>query len=257
MLTKIKNLVEQLHLYGMGSHIENVLAEAQVKGTSAAEVVFSLLTIEYDDTQTRLLANRIKHAKAPWPWTLDSFPFAQQLAINKMQIMGIAQLEFIKRAENIIFIGEPGTGKSGLAMGILHRALINGYRGRFYMADELLNELYASLADRTSPHLLKRLANYDILVIDELGYMTLNEEKINMFFKLIDLRYRKKPTIITTNLPYSEWYTVFKNKSLVDAMLDRFKHYCTTIQTGKDSLRDNEIEGDKAKQKKSTKRQVA
>ena len=97
---------------------------------------------------------------------------------------------------------------------------------------------YTSLADRSTSKLLNRIVNYDVLVIDELGYLTLNNEQINMFFKLIDMRYRRKTTIITTNLEYSEWYDVFGNKNLVDAMLDRLRHYSTTIRiTGDKGLR--------------------
>ena len=138
--------------------------------------------------------------------------------------MSLAGLSFIDRAENIVFVGEPGTGKSGLAIGLLRTALINGYRGRFYNAQDLLDELYASLADRSTSKLIKRLCNYPILVIDELGYLTLKSEQSNAFFKLMGERYGKASTIITTNLDYPEWYELFQRKSLVDALLDRLKH---------------------------------
>ena len=164
-------------------------------------------------------------------------PFQRQPGINKTQIMGLAKLNFIERHENVVLIGKPGTGKSGIAMGLLRQALLNGYRGKFYNAQDMLNELYASLADRMTPRLLKKLFSYDVLVIDELGYLTLNTEQVNMFFKLIDMRYGKKPTIITTNLPFNAWYDVFKQKELVDALLDRFKHYCTVITIHGPSLR--------------------
>jgi DNA replication protein DnaC len=191
--------------------------------------------------------SRIIRAKLPWDWTLDSFPFEQQPGINKTQIMGLAKLAFIERGENIVFIGKPGTGKSGLAMGLLRIALLAGHRGRYYNAQDMISDLYASMADRTSTQLLKSLSSYDILVIDELGYLNLNPEQINMFFKLIDMRYQKKATIITTNLDYSEWYSIFKNKELVDAMLDRLKHHCTTIQIDGPSLRSKKKETKKSK----------
>ena len=130
------------------------------------------------------------------------------------------------------------TGKSGIAMSILRLALLNGHRGRFYNAQDMLNELYASLADRTTSKLLNILCAYEILVIDELGYLTLSPEQVNMFFKLIDMRYKRKSTIITTNLDFEDWYGVFQQKELVDAMLDRFKHYCTIIRIDGPSLRD-------------------
>jgi len=119
----------------------------------------------------------------------------------------------------------------------LRQALANDYRGRFYNAQDLMDELYASLADNSSPKLLKRLAAYDLLVIDELGYLTLKPEQSNAFFKLLEQRYQRKSTIITTNLDYPEWYNLFQRKTLVDAMLDRLRHHCITIRITGKSLR--------------------
>ena len=151
--------------------------------------------------------------------------------------MSLASLAFVERAENIVFIGDPGTGKTGLAIGLLREALVSGLRGRFYKAQDLLDELYASLADRTTPKLLKRLVRYDLLVIDELGYLTLNSEQVNAFFKLMDERYSRKSTIITSNLDYPQWYDLFQRKPLVDALLDRLNHHCITIRISGPSLR--------------------
>jgi len=237
MIVKIKLLLERLRLRGMSVCLEDVLSDAEKKGTAISDVLLELLEAEYRDQQERCLGSRIKRAKLPWGWTIDTFPFKEQPGINKTQIMGLAKLTFIERNENIIFIGKPGTGKSGITMGLLRLALLNGYRGKFYNAQDLLNELYSSLADRTTSRLLKSLCNYDLLVIDELGYLTLTPEQINIFFKLIDMRYQKKSTIITTNLDFEAWYDVFKQKELVDAMLDRFQHHCTTIRIDGPSLR--------------------
>lgn len=237
MTQRLYQLTEQLHLRGMAGCLESTLSEAQHQGHAVEDVLLQLLEAEYHDRAARTLENRLKSAKIPWEWTMDTFPFKQQPAVKKSQIMSLAKLEFIKHFENIIFIGKPGAGKTGLAISLLRLALINGYRGHFYKAQDLLNELYASLADRSTSSLLKRIANYDVIVIDELGYLTLTTEQINIFFKLIDMRYHKKSTIITTNLKFEAWYDVFKDKELVDAMLDRFKHYCTTIQINGKSLR--------------------
>lgn len=173
----------------------------------------------------------------PCDWTLKTFPFEKQPGVNRSQINGLAGLDFIERGENIVFVGKPGTGKSGLAIGILRQALLSGYRGRFYNAQDLLDELYASLADRSSAKLIRRLCRYDLLVIDELGYLTLKPEQVNAFFKLMGERYGKKSTILTTNLDYPEWYDLFQRKNLVDALLDRLNHHCTTIRIDGPSLR--------------------
>lgn len=240
MKEQLKELLIKLRLHGMAECLDEVLTNAQRSGTAIDDVFLELLQAEHRHQQERALDNRIKKAKLPWPWTLDTFPFSQQPGVNKTQIMGLAKLNFVHKNENIVFIGKPGTGKSGLAMGLLRLALLDGKRGRFYNAQDMLDELYTSLADRSTTTLLKQLYNYDVLVIDELGYLTLNIEQINMFFKLIDMRYQKKPTIITTNLRFEDWYDIFKQKELVDAMLDRFKHYCTTITIEGPSLRSSE-----------------
>jgi DNA replication protein DnaC len=237
MREKIQSLLDQLRLRGMAACLEDVLSNAEKEGTAISDVLVDLLETEYRFQQERCLDSRIKRAKLPEPWTIDSFPFKEQPGINRTQIMGLAKLNFIERNDNVILIGKPGVGKSGIAMGLLRLAVLNGYRGRFYKAQDMLNELYASLADRSTSKLLNSICNYDIIIIDELGYLTLTPEQINIFFKLIDMRYQKKTTIITTNLDFEAWYEVFKQKELVDAMLDRFRHYCTVIRIDGPSLR--------------------
>lgn len=236
MLIQLQELARSMHLNGMLTILPTLLSEGQ-QGAAIQDIIQQLLEKEYQYRQTRGLENRLKNAKIPMPWTLDTFPFKQQPAVNKMQMMTLSKLDFIRQYENLIFIGKPGVGKSGLAMSLLRQAITDGYRGRFYNAQDLLNELYTSLADKTTSKLLNKLLYYDVLVIDELGYLTLTSEQINMFFKLIDMRYHKKSTIITTNLDYPQWYDVFNHKDLVDAMLDRFKHYCVTIRIDGLSLR--------------------
>jgi DNA replication protein DnaC len=122
-------------------------------------------------------------------------------------------------------------------MGLLREACLNGYRGRFYNAQVLLDELYASLADRTTTRLLAQMSRMRPLLIDELGYLTLKPEQANAFFRLMDQRYNRVSTIITTNLDLPDWYDLFDKKSLVDALLDRLQHHCVTIRIDGPSLR--------------------
>ncbi|MBF0530330.1 MAG: ATP-binding protein [Deltaproteobacteria bacterium] len=235
--SEITNLLQELKLKGMTRVIERELARADKLASPLSEVLIRLLTEEKGYRRERSFLYRLKKARLAWPWTLDSFPFDLQPGVSKMQIMGLSGLGFMERAENIVFIGDPGAGKTGLAMGLLRQAITSGYHGRFFKAQELLDELYASLADRSSARLLKSLSAYDILVIDELGYLTLNSEQVNAFFKLMEERYNKKSTIITTNLDYPQWYDLFGRKSLVDALLDRLHHHCITIRINGPSLR--------------------
>jgi hypothetical protein len=158
--------------------------------------------------------------------------------VNRKQIRGFAELEFIAKAENIVLVGETGRGKTGLACGLLLKALENGYRCQFVKAQDLFDEMYASLADRSSRRLLKRLARLDVLLIDELGYLNLKPEQSNIFFKLMEERYRQHSTIITTNLVYDEWPNFLGSRPMVEALLSRLRHYCHTVTIDGPSLRD-------------------
>ena len=237
MRERLREMLAKLSLRGMREALDEELDQAEKEGTAVQETLYRLLSQEYVYREQRSLNYRINQAKIPWDWSLKTFPFDKQPGIRKPQILALAELTFIDRMENIVFIGNPGTGKSGLATGLLRKALVAGYRGRFTNAQDLLDELYASLADRTTPQLIKRLCRYDLLVIDELSYLTLKPEQVNAFFKLMGERYGKKSTIITTNLDYPEWYDLFRRKSLVDALLDRLKHRCITIRIDGPSLR--------------------
>ena len=237
MREKLHQLLLELRLKGMDNALDRELERAEKEGTSVSELIYRLLMEEQAYRQERSLHNRINQAKIPWDWTLKTFPFDKQPGVSKAQIQELAGLSFLERVENIVFIGDPGTGKSGLAIGLLRKALVAGHRGRFYNAQDLLDELYASLADRTTPKLIKQLCRYRILLLDELGYLTLKPEQVNAFFKLMGERYGRTSTIITTNLDYPEWYDLFQRKPLVDALLDRLKHRCITIRIDGPSLR--------------------
>jgi len=178
MREDLEKLLAQLHFKGMAESLERILATADAEALPALEVVYRLLLEEWRYRQERSLAYRLTQAKLPWDWSLETFPFTRQPGVNAAQIKGLASLGFIPRAENLVFIGPPGTGKSGLALGLLRQALVNGYRARFYKAQELFDELYASLADRSTSRLLRRLSHYDLIQIDELGYLTLKPEQV-------------------------------------------------------------------------------
>ncbi len=140
--------------------------------------------------------------------------------------------------ENLVFIGPTAVGKTALACGILLKALQNGLRCQFIRAQDLFDEMYASLADRSTRKLINHLARLDVLLIDEFGYLNLKPEQSNTFFKLMDERYRRHSTIVTTNLDYGEWHNFLGNKPMVEALLSRLRHYCHTVRIDGPPLRE-------------------
>ena len=237
MRDQLKSLLTQLRFHGMAAALDAEIDRAEREATPGCDLLYRLLREEAASRRQRSLTYRLDQAHLPWQWTLDTFPFERQPGVNKAQINGLADLEFLRRADNILLIGPPGTGKTGIAIGLLREACLNGYRGRFYSAQALLDELYASLADRSTAGLLKRLSRMQPLLIDELGYLSLKSEQVNAFFRLMDERYNRVSTIITTNLEPHDWYELFQRKPLVDALLDRLQHHCVTIRIDGPSLR--------------------
>ena len=199
-----------------------------------------LLRGQWHARQEGALEWRIQRANLPERWSLESFPYARQPGVNRKQVRTFAELEFIAKAENIVWMGPTGVGKTGLACGILLKALENGHRCQFIRAQDLFDEMYASLADRSTRQLLKRLARLDVLLIDEFGYLNLKPEQSNIFFKLMEERYHRHSTIITTNLEYDEWHNFLGNKPMVEALLSRVRHYCHTVRIQGPSLRDSQ-----------------
>lgn len=234
----LSQLLSCLKLHKIAELYETELAKADKEHATFNKLLARLLRAEWQARQESALTWRIKKAKLPESWTLESFPWKRQPGVSQRQIRTLAELDFIGRAENIVFVGPTAVGKSGLAMGLLLKALQNGYRGIFVPAQDLFDEMYASLADRSTRRLLNRLARIDVLVIDEMGYLNLKPEQTNIFFKLLEERYRRKPTLITTNLDYSEWHSFFGNPKLVDALLSRLRHHCHTIKIDGPPLRE-------------------
>lgn len=238
MSEEIGQLLVNLHLRRIEQIYEEELQNAELKALTFNEQFVRLLRAQYHHRQESALAWRIKRANMPEDWTLESFPFKLQRGVSQKQIRTFAELDFVPRAENIVFIGPTGVGKTGLAMGLLLKALQNGHRGLFVKAQDLFDEMYASLADRSSRRLLRSLSRVAVLVIDEMGYLNLRPEQTNIFFRLMEERYRRVPTIITTNLDYEEWAHFLGHKELTKALLSRLRQYCHTVRIDGPSLRE-------------------
>jgi DNA replication protein DnaC len=238
MTDDLEQLLRNLHLKKIAEIVDEQVAHAEKEQLGYGAFLAALLRAQYHHRQESALAWRIKHAGLPEQWTLESFPFKRQPGVSAKQIRAFAELDFIGKAENIVFIGPTGVGKTGLASGLLLKAIQNGYRGRFIRAQDLFDEMYASLADRSTRKLLNTLIRIDLLVVDELGFVNLKPEQTNVFFKLMEERYRRHPTVITTNLDYPDWQGFLGNKVLVEALLSRLRHQCHTVRIDGPSLRD-------------------
>jgi DNA replication protein DnaC len=238
MTEELEQLLKNLHLKRILELYEEQLRAAEKEDVTYGEFLTRLLRAQWQHRQETALAWRIRQAKLPELWSLASFPFARQPGVNRKQIHSLAELEFITKGENLVFIGPTGVGKTGLASGLLLKAIENGYRCQFIRAQDLFDEMYASLADRSTRQLLNRLVRLQVLLIDELGYLNLKPEQSNIFFKLMEERYHRHSTILTTNLVYDEWRNFLGNQAMVDALLSRLRHYCHTIHINGPSLRE-------------------
>jgi DNA replication protein DnaC len=237
MTEELEQLLKNLKLRRILEIYDEQLRAADKDDISYSDFVTRLVRAQFQAKQEGALEWRIQRANLPERWTLETFPFARQPGVNRKQIRGFAELEFIAKAENIVLHGDTGRGKTGLACGLLLKALENGYQCQFVKAQNLFDEMYASLADRSTRQLLKRLARLDVLLIDEFGYLNLKPEQSNIFFKLMEERYHQHPTIITTNLVYDEWPNFQGNRPMVEALLSRLRHYCHTVHIDGPSLR--------------------
>jgi DNA replication protein DnaC len=235
---ELDQLLRNLHLKRILEIYDEQVGAAEKEDIPYSEFLTRLLRAQWHNRQETALAWRIKRANLPEHWSLATFPFARQPGVSRKQIHTLAELDFVAKAENIVLIGKTSVGKTGLGTGLLLKALENGYRCQFIRAQDLFDELYASFADRSSRKLLNRLARLDLLLIDELGYLNVKPEQANIFFKLMEERYHRHSTIITTNLMYEEWRNFLGNPAMVDALLSRVRHYCHTIHIDGPPLRE-------------------
>lgn len=238
MTEELEQLLKNLKLRRMLSVYDEQLRAAEKGDVTYSDFVAGLLRAQWHERQENALEWRIDRAKLPERWSLESFPYGRQPGVNRKQIRAFAELDFVAKAENLVFIGPAGVGKTGLASGLLMKALQNGHRCQFVKAQDLFDEMYASLADRSTRKLLNRLASLDVLLIDEFGYLNLKPEQSNTFFKLMEERYHRHSTIITTNLGYDEWHNFLGNKPMVDALLSRVRHYCHTVTINGPDIRE-------------------
>jgi DNA replication protein DnaC len=219
MTEELEQLLKNLKLRRMLEIYDEQLRAADKDDISYSEFVTRLVRAQFQSKQEGALEWRIRRANLPERWTLETFPFTRQPGVNRKQIRGFAELEFIAKAENIVLVGETGRGKTGLACGLLLKALENGYRCQFVKAQELFRRDVRLAGGSIHAAVTQAPARLDVLLIDELGYLNLKPEQSNIFFKLMEERYRQHSTIITTNLVYDEWPNFLGSRPMVEALL--------------------------------------
>ena len=235
---ELEQLLKNLKLKRLLQIIEHELAWAEEHGPSYTQWLKRILRQEHTDQQDRFLEHRIRRAKLPERWSLQTFPWKRQPGVDRKVVEQLVELDFLTTGSNVVWIGPTGVGKTGLASAILLKALHEGRRGLFVKAQDLFDDMYTTLADRSSRKLLNRLVRLDLLLVDEMGYLNLRPEQSNIFFKLMEERYiAGRATMITTNLDYDEWYAFLGHKEMVKALLDRLRHRCRTVRIDGPSLR--------------------
>jgi DNA replication protein DnaC len=223
MTEPFKDKLRYLRLNRLATHWEEDLKEAARQRMSHASLLTHVVEEEYRLKCDHARELRLKRARIPEPWTMETFPFARQPKLSRKDIMALYDtMDFIPKGQNIIWLGRTGCGKTGLATSFLTRAIHKGYSGRYVLFAEMLNELYRSVADHSEAKALKPYLTCDVLYIDEIGYVEAEPVQVGLFFTLMQRRHKKRPTLITSNLGFSEWGTFLKNPQLTAALLDRF-----------------------------------
>jgi len=226
-----------LKLSGILDTLDLRLTQSKDDGLSYGEFLELLLEDELNRRADRKSKRLFKKAKLPFNKDLSDFDFSFQPSVNKKEILDLASLNFIEKKENIIFIGQPGTGKTHLSVALGVRALLRGYSVLFTTVWQMINNLTQSRADLSYQQKVKAYLKPDLLILDELGYRSMAESTVEDFFEIITGRYEKGSTIITSNRSFNEWDKVFLDKTLTSAIIDRLIHHCHNIMITGESYR--------------------
>lgn len=214
--------LRHLRLYGLLTNWDSYLALARKRRLSPLKLLQHIVTEEYRGKRENARERRLKMARMPEMWVMETFPFTRQPKLDKKRLLSLYDaFDFMEKHQNIILLGPTGCGKTGLATSFLVEAINRGAKGRYVLFPELITELYQSVADHSEAKVIKRYLSYDCLLIDEVGYVEVEAVQVGLFFTLLHKRHKTKSTLITSNLGFNDWGTFLKNPRLTAALIDR------------------------------------
>jgi DNA replication protein DnaC len=216
---------------------DKLARQCAAEGVEHTGYLLRLAELELIERERRMVERRIKEARFPAVKSLDSFDFLALPSLNKTLVLELARSEYVLRRENVIAVGNSGTGKSHVALGLGLAACQKGLSVGFTTAAALVNELLEARDEKRLLRLQRQLATYKLLVIDELGYVPLSQTGAELLFEVFSQRYERGSTIVTSNLPFDEWTGVFASERLTGALLDRLTHHVHILEMNGDSYR--------------------
>ena len=234
---RLKENLESLKLRNTLEILDNYLERAVKDNLNVVEVLDHLFTEEAKAKRRRAYEKQLQLSGFPGRKLLDTFDFSFQPSIDKRQIEELATMRFVENAENVVFLGPPGVGKTHLATALGIEAARNRYSTYYINCHTLIEQLKKAHFENHLPDKLKALGRYKVLIIDEIGYLPMDIQGANLFFQLIAKRYEKASTIFTSNRAFSQWNEVFADVTIASAILDRVLHHATVVNIKGESYR--------------------
>ena len=216
---------------------DKLARQCAAEGVDHTRYLLRLAELELIERERRMVERRIKDAKFPAVKSLDSFDFLALPSLNKALVLELARSEYVSRRENIIAVGNSGTGKTHIVLGLGLAACQKGLSVGFTTAAALVHELIEARDEKRLLRLQRQLATYKLLIIDELGYVPFSQSGAELLFEVFSQRYERGSTIVTSNLPFDEWTGVFASERLTGALLDRLTHHVHILEMNGDSYR--------------------